>query len=75
MEVHEFSQLNIGFNFKSRHRVVPMPTPWMAARHTLQGQPKPLEGAVFFECLKRVMTAGGGKSAFGAKHRADNPLI
>src|SRR5450432_3859389 len=47
----------------SRHRILPLPAPWVATREPLQPEPAPAQQAVAFHRLEKIGGAGRMKAA------------
>lgn len=58
-----------------RNRIVAAAAPGVAFGQTAQGEPQPLEGAVFAQRFEGVLRAGGGKAARGRRERRDTELV
>ena len=59
----------------SRHRVIPMPTPWVARQDALYSHKATFPWAIFLYSLYPVGAAGWRIAAFRTKQRRDGPLV
>lgn len=58
-----------------RHRVIPMPAPWMAAQNAHAGEKRALQRTMFHNSVNGIRRARGRIAARRRQHRRDGHLI